>query len=136
MERAEICDKRVVESAPMVITRADGPGTPGAGGSLSFPQEVESANTIARKKLYEMNATISDTAEYGCYLFDHACKPLLADFMKGIDADVIGKKFGEGSDNSVDNRLLIEVNEEIRFHPVEIIGYELRESMTAMTKIV
>ena len=25
------------------------------------------ANTIARKKLYEMNATISDTAEYGCY---------------------------------------------------------------------
>ncbi len=40
------------------------------------------ANTIARKKLYEMNATISDTAEYGCYLFDHACKPLLTDFMK------------------------------------------------------
>ena len=23
---------------------------------------------------------ISDTAEYGCYLFDHACRPLLADF--------------------------------------------------------
>ncbi|MEL0240853.1 MAG: ketol-acid reductoisomerase, partial [Flavobacteriaceae bacterium] len=34
------------------------------------------ANTIARKKLYEMNRVISDTAEYGCYLFDHACKPL------------------------------------------------------------
>ncbi|WP_438972780.1 ketol-acid reductoisomerase, partial [Polaribacter sp.] len=32
------------------------------------------ANTIARKKLYEMNRVISDTAEYGCYLFDHACK--------------------------------------------------------------
>src|SRR6056300_755440 len=30
------------------------------------------ANTIARKKLYEMNATISDTAEYGCYLYKHA----------------------------------------------------------------
>jgi ketol-acid reductoisomerase len=28
----------------------------------------------ARKKLYEMNRIISDT-EYGCYLFDHACKP-------------------------------------------------------------
>ena len=27
------------------------------------------ANTIARKKLYEMNVVISDTAEYGCYLF-------------------------------------------------------------------
>ena len=36
------------------------------------------ANTIARKKLFEMNNIISDTAEYGCYLFDHACKPLLA----------------------------------------------------------
>ena len=36
------------------------------------------ANTIARKKLYEMNVVISDTAEYGCYLFDHACRPLLA----------------------------------------------------------
>lgn len=94
------------------------------------------ANTIARKKLFEMNRTISDTAEYGCYLFDHACKPLLADFMKGIDTDVIGKKYGEGKDNGVDNKELIEINEIIRFHPVELIGYELRESMTAMTKIV
>src|SRR6056300_2007178 len=49
------------------------------------------ANTIARKKLFEMNRVISDTAEYGCYLFDHACKPLLADFMKGIKSDVIGR---------------------------------------------
>jgi len=31
------------------------------------------ANTIARMKLAEMNRVISDTAEYGCYLFDHAC---------------------------------------------------------------
>jgi ketol-acid reductoisomerase len=94
------------------------------------------ANTIARKKLYEMNATISDTAEYGCYLFDHACKPLLADFMKKIDTDVIGKSFAEGLGNGVDNQKLISVNDEIRYHPVEIIGAELRESMTAMIKIV
>ena len=94
------------------------------------------ANTIARKKLYEMNATISDTAEYGCYLFDHACKPLLADFMKGIDTDVIGTAFGAGKDNGVDNQELIAVNDEIRYHQVEIIGSELRESMTAMIKIV
>ncbi|MFK5878456.1 MAG: ketol-acid reductoisomerase [Flavobacteriaceae bacterium] len=93
------------------------------------------ANTIARKKLYEMNATISDTAEYGCYLFDHACKPLLADFMKKIDTDVIGKKFGEGEDLGVDNQELIMINEQIRFHQVEVIGYELREAMTAMVKI-
>jgi ketol-acid reductoisomerase len=47
------------------------------------------ANTVARK-LYEMNRIISDTAEYGCYLFDHACKPLLTDFMKTIETNVIG----------------------------------------------
>jgi len=93
------------------------------------------ANTIARKKLYEMNATISDTAEYGCYLFDHACKPLLADFMTKIDTDVIGKKFGEGEDNGVDNQELIAVNEEIRTHLVEEVGAELRAAMTAMVKI-
>ncbi|MHB1148176.1 MAG: ketol-acid reductoisomerase, partial [Lutibacter sp.] len=91
------------------------------------------ANTIARKKLFEMNRIISDTAEYGCYLFDHACKPLLADFMKKIDTDVIGKKYGEGKDNGVDNKELIEINEAIKFHPIELVGYDLRESMTAMT---
>jgi ketol-acid reductoisomerase len=46
------------------------------------------ANTVAKKKLYEMNRIISDTAEYGCYLFDHAYKPLLTDFMKTIDTNV------------------------------------------------
>ena len=52
------------------------------------------ANTIARKKLFEMNRTISDTAEYGCYLFNHACFPLLQDFMKHQDTDVIGRGLG------------------------------------------
>ena len=94
------------------------------------------ANTIARKKLFEMNRVISDTAEYGCYLFDHACKPLLADFMKGIDTDVIGKRFGEGKDNGVDNAKLITVNKALREHPVEIVGARLRASMTAMKPIV
>lgn len=92
------------------------------------------ANTIARKKLFEMNRVISDTAEYGCYLFDHACKPLLTDFMKTIDTDVIGKAFGDG--NSVDNAKLIAVNKALREHPVEIVGTRLRESMTAMKPIV
>ena len=93
------------------------------------------ANTIARKKLFEMNRIISDTAEYGCYLFDHAAKPLLADFMKGIKSDVIGAGLAN-KDQGVDNKQLIDVNEIIRYHPVEMIGYELRASMTAMTKIV
>ncbi|MFV0593208.1 MAG: ketol-acid reductoisomerase [Draconibacterium sp.] len=94
------------------------------------------ANTIARKKLFEMNRTISDTAEYGCYLFDHACKPLLADFMTKIDTNVIGKNFNEGKDAHVDNKELIDINEEIRYHDVEIIGAELREAMGAMKSII
>jgi ketol-acid reductoisomerase len=92
------------------------------------------ANTIARKKLYEMNVVISDTAEYGCYLFDHACRPLLADFMTNMETDVIGS--GIGSDTSVDNQELIRVNEAIRSHPVEIVGKTLRGYMTTMTSIV
>ena len=91
------------------------------------------ANTIARKKLYEMNRVISDTAEYGCYLFDHACKPLLADFMTKVSTDVIGKSFA--SDNGVDNQQLIHVNQVIRNHPVEVVGAKLRASMTAMKSI-
>jgi len=58
------------------------------------------ANTVARKKLFEMNRIISDTAEYGCYLFDHACKPLLVDFMKTVDASLIGKAYA--SSDAVD----------------------------------
>ncbi|MFB6342357.1 ketol-acid reductoisomerase [Saccharicrinis sp. FJH62] len=94
------------------------------------------ANTIARKKLYEMNRIISDTAEYGCYLFDHACRPLLADFMSSVDTNVIGKNFNDGKDAHVDNKELIEINDEIRYHDVEIVGAELREAMAAMKKIV
>ena len=93
------------------------------------------ANTIARKKLYEMNATISDTAEYGCYLYTHACVPLLADFMTGITSDVIGKGL-DMTDTGVDNARLIEVNEAIRSHPVEAIGSVLRGHMADMKRIV
>ena len=92
------------------------------------------ANTIARKKLFEMNRTISDTAEYGCYLYNHACLPLLQGFMKDIETDVIGE--GLNSDNFVDNQSLIAVNSAIRNHPVEKIGETLRGYMSAMKKIV
>ncbi|CAA0158701.1 ketol-acid reductoisomerase [Tenacibaculum maritimum] len=91
------------------------------------------ANTVARKKLYEMNRIISDTAEYGCYLFDHAAKPLLAEFMKEVTTSLIGKQYA--SSNEVDNLTLIRVNEEIQNHPIEKIGKTLRASMTAMKKI-
>jgi len=93
------------------------------------------ANTIARKKLFEMNRVISDTAEYGCYLFDHACKPLLADFMDKIDVNLIGKDFNANA-TAVDNFELVRINAAIRNHSIELCGAELREAMTAMKKIV
>ena len=93
------------------------------------------ANTIARKKLFEMNRIISDTAEYGCYLFDHAAKPMLSNFMKNINTEFIGSGLNN-EDSGVDNKQLIDINEIIRYHPVEMVGYELRASMTAMAKIV
>ncbi|MDB4050525.1 ketol-acid reductoisomerase [Flavobacteriaceae bacterium] len=92
------------------------------------------ANLIAKKKLFEMNRIISDTAEYGCYLFDHACKPLLKEFFIKIDLKHIGKPYIHAK--QIDNTRLIEVNELIRSHPVEIIGKKLRTSMTSMKKIV
>ena len=94
------------------------------------------ANTIARKKLYEMNKVISDTAEYGCYLFAHAAVPLLEDFMKEVETDIIGENYNEGIDAGVDNADLIDVNFAIRNHMVEVVGEELRGYMTAMKKIV
>jgi ketol-acid reductoisomerase len=92
------------------------------------------ANTIARKKLYEMNRIISDTAEYGCYLFDHACRPLVTDFVNKMGVDVIGQSFS--NNNQVDNKELVEVNKAIRNHPIEEVGAKLRSAMTSMKKIV
>ena len=92
------------------------------------------ANLIAKKKLFEMNRIISDTAEYGCYLFDHACKPLLSDFFKTIESKHIGKPYVHSK--QIDNSKLIKINEIIRSHPVEVIGKKLRTSMTSMKKIV
>ncbi len=82
-----------------------------------------------------MNRVISDTTEYGCYLFDQACKPLLTDFMRGVDTDVVGKNFNEGKDAGVDNVKLVTINEKLRNHPVEIVGRELRKAMKAMKTI-
>ena len=91
------------------------------------------ANTISRKKLFEMNRIISDTAEYGCYLFDHACKPLLGDFFKNVNKNLIGEKFTES--NQVDNKELIKINKLIRNNPIEKVGKKLRKSMINMKNI-
>ena len=93
------------------------------------------ANLIDRKKLYEMNRVISDTAEYGCYLFANAAVPLLKDFMAGVSTDVIGKGLSV-KDNEVSNTELVNVNAEIRNHPIEVVGRKLRLYMTAMKAII
>jgi ketol-acid reductoisomerase len=91
------------------------------------------ANTIARKKLYEMNRVISDTAEYGCYLFNHACKPLLKGFMASLDNDVIGKPFFNPS--YIGAEKLDELDNKVKNHPIEKVGARLRLSMTQMKKL-
>lgn len=93
------------------------------------------ANTIARKRLYEMNVVISDTAEYGCYLFNHAAVPLLRDYVNAMSPEYLGAGLKDGS-NSVDNLQLIAINAAIRHTAVEYIGAELRGYMTDMKSIV
>ena len=92
------------------------------------------ANTIARKKLFEMNRIISDTAEYGCYLFAHECVPLLQPFMDKISTALIGKGLVL-KDLSVDNSELVQINAAIRYHDVEIIGEQLRAAMDGMKSL-
>jgi ketol-acid reductoisomerase len=93
------------------------------------------SNTIARKRLYEMNVVISDTAEYGNYLFANAAIPLLREkVMPSITTEYMGKGI-EVEDNAVDNKLLVEINDALRNHPVEWTGQELRGYMTDMKKI-
>ena len=94
------------------------------------------ANLVARKKLYEMNVVISDTAEYGCYLFDHLARPLLVEkFMPFIKTDVIGAGLTD-INASVDNKTLVDINAQLRGHSVEIVGQKLRSYMTSMKAIV
>ena len=91
------------------------------------------ANTIARRRLYEMNVVISDTAEYGNYLFANTAIPLLRDYINSLDLDVMGK--GLEGDNCVDNLALIKANESIYNHPIEVVGRKLRAYMTGMKEI-
>lgn len=94
------------------------------------------ANLIDRKRLYEMNRVISDTAEYGCYLFSRVAVPIMEkELMPNLHADVVGKGLSL-KDNSVSNAELVKVNDEIRNHPIEIVGKRLRDYMTAMKAII
>jgi ketol-acid reductoisomerase len=88
------------------------------------------ANLISRKKLYEMNRVISDTAEYGNYLFSNVCGPLLKDFMGKLNETDLGIPYP--ADEAVDDVELITVNEAIRNHPIEKVGKMLRSQMKGM----
>lgn len=59
------------------------------------------SNLIDRKRLYEMNRVISDTAEYGCYLFANVAAPQMEkELMPKVTTEVIGKGLNV-KDNSV-----------------------------------
>ncbi len=88
------------------------------------------ANLISRKKLYEMNRVISDTAEYGNYLFSRVCEPLLKDFMGKLNEGDLGSPYP--ADEAVDDVELITVNESIRSHSIEKVGKVLRAQMKGM----
>ena len=91
------------------------------------------ANTISRKRLYEMNAVISDTAEYGNYLFSQSAIPLLNKFMKKLQYGDLGNI---PLSNTIDNKDLYVINEKIRNHPIEIIGKKLRSYMKDTKSII
>ena len=89
------------------------------------------ANLVARKKLYEMNRIISDTAEYGCYLFNNSCIPLLDDFMKGVEKTHIGSKYV----SEYDKKELELFDKKTNNHSIEKIGKTLRNNMKNMKKL-
>ena len=91
------------------------------------------ANLISRKKLYEMNSIISDTAEYGCYLFCNKAKPLLKNYIDELNPKFFTEKFEQV--NSTGGEIINNINFEIKNHPVERIGAKLRKSMTAMKNL-
>ena len=90
------------------------------------------ANLVARKKLYEMNRIISDTAEYGCYLFSKSCLPLLSDFMNRINKSHIGEIYNK---ETFDKKMLNKYDACTKNHAIESIGMILRKNMSSMKKI-
>ena len=89
------------------------------------------ANLVSRKKLYEMNRIISDTAEYGCYLFNNSCITLLAEFMTVIEKIHIGSK----NSASYDKKELDLYDNSTKNHSIEKIGKILRNNMKNMKKL-
>lgn len=91
------------------------------------------ANTIARKRFYEMNIVISDTAEYGSYLFTKRAIPILNNFLQVVRKEDIGFAYPK---ENISNVQLQRLNEEIYNHPIERIGRILRSYMKDMKVII
>jgi ketol-acid reductoisomerase len=57
------------------------------------------------------------------------------DLMPKLHTDVIGKGL-DLKDTGVNNAELVAVNEEIRNHPIEVVGRRLRAYMVAMKPLI
>ena len=79
-----------------------------------------------------MNRIISDTAEYGCYLFNNDCVPLLKDFMSKIKKVHIGSN---ANGTEIDDKILDNYDDETKNHSIEKIGVLLRKNMSSMKKL-
>ena len=89
---------------------------------------------VLKVKLFEMNRVISDTAEYGNYLFANEAVPLLEkEFMNKVKTDVIGSSYVAPQPPT--NIEIINLNKNIVEHPIELIGKKLRAHMTDMKSI-
>ena len=78
-----------------------------------------------------MNRIISDTAEYGCYLFNNSCIPLLTDFMTRVEKNHIGSK----NSASYDKKELDIYDSSTKNHSIEKICKILRNNMKNMKKL-
>lgn len=88
------------------------------------------ANTIARKKLYEMNLIISDTAEYGSYLFSNTAVPILKNkIIPNLQPGDLGMSI---KNIEINNITLRTINEKINNQKIEKIGIKLRKYMQHM----
>lgn len=91
------------------------------------------ANTISRKKLHEMNLVISDTAEYGNYLFCNTVIPILKNqIIPNLKPGDLGTSIKHAKINNITLR---NINEKINNHKIEKIGIKLRNYMQHMQNI-
>ncbi|WP_343182528.1 ketol-acid reductoisomerase [Buchnera aphidicola] len=90
------------------------------------------ANTVSRKRFHEMNLVISDTAEYGSYLFTFRSISILRSFINVLPKEDIGMEY---PNKNISNLDLQKIYENIANHPIENIGKKLRKNMINMKSI-